>query len=402
MSDPSNDVDLKRLVVSDTHRGGPRLGSWRLFGWGAIVLVFLSIGGYKAWSRFRPRTNVQVAQVVAATGTVKTGGSVFEAAGWIEPDPFPNYASTLIEGWITELRVVEGDAVKKGQVLAKLYDVDYTLALEKAQAQVEALQAEANYLDVQVKIDTNLLAAGAIDKLVLEKSKSEHARITARIKEAQVKVKMAQLDIDRCTVTSPIDGIVLRRFVSVGHHVNPMSHNVNLVSLYRPESIQVRVDVNLVDLEKADIGAPCELRVESSPGRIFSGRVHRILHEADNQKNTVQFKVKILDSKSGLKPEILCRVRFLPLDKKVESNPSRTLRFIPEGAVLSEGGTNYVFVLKGASPYSEARRIDIVLGTARKGDLVEVASGLDLSSKVIVTGLSNLKDGEPVQIQGDF
>ena len=190
MSDPSNDVDLKRLVVSDTHRGGPRLGSWRLFGWGAIVLVFLSIGGYKAWSRFRPRTNVQVAQVVAATGTVKTGGSVFEAAGWIEPDPFPDYASTLIEGWITELRVVEGDAVKKGQVLAKLYDVDYTLALEKAQAQVEALQAEANYLDVQVKIDTNLLAAGAIDKLVLEKSKSEHARITARIKEAQVKVKI--------------------------------------------------------------------------------------------------------------------------------------------------------------------------------------------------------------------
>ena len=402
MSDPNNNIDLNRLVVSDTHRSGSRLWSWKSFGWAMIGLALLSVGGYKAWVRFRPRTSVQVVQVVAATGTVKTGGDVFEAAGWIEPDPFPDYASTLIEGWITELPVVEGDSVKKGQLLAKLYDVDYKLALEKALAQVEALQAEAGYLDIQVKIDTNLLGAGAIDTLVLEKSKAEYARSKAHVKEAQLNVKLAQLNLDRCTIPSPIDGIVLQRFVSVGHHVNPMSHNVTLVSLYHPESIQVRVDVNLIDVEKAGIGTPCELRVESSPGRTFPGRVHRILHEADNQKNTVQFKVKIMDSGSGLKPEMLCRVRFLPPGREVEADTSRSLRFIPKSAVLSRGGTDYVFVVKGASPGLEARQIAVVLGSARKNDLVEVTSGLDLSSKVIVTGLSNLKDGEPVQIQGDY
>ena len=90
--------------------------------------------------RLLPATDVQTAVVLATAGetedgsaTAPAGEMLFQASGWIEPDPLPVKATALIDGVVDQVHVLEGQSVEKGEILATLIDTDAELALASAE-----------------------------------------------------------------------------------------------------------------------------------------------------------------------------------------------------------------------------------------------------------------------------
>jgi RND family efflux transporter MFP subunit len=188
--------------------------------------------------------------------------------------------------------------------------------------------------------------------------------------------------------------------VAIGQHVQPDAHPSEVMTICHPESLRVRSDINLADLEKISLGQPCEVRVDAARDQVFSGVVSRVLHEANILKNTVQVKVS-LDNASGIfKPEMLVRVRFLSPKQIKETRAGEFVQMVPERALVKAEGGAHVFVVAGAGKTAVAKRVPVTLGPGRDGELVEVKDGLNPSSKVILNDLDQLRDGEPVKVGG--
>ncbi|MCA8962463.1 MAG: biotin/lipoyl-binding protein, partial [Planctomycetes bacterium] len=95
-----------------------------------------------AWASLFPGVEIEVIPVMVKTVEARTGSATVVASGWLEPDPYPYYATTLVDGIVEEVLVLEGDRVTKGQVIARLVGDDAQLSLERARAELAILRAE--------------------------------------------------------------------------------------------------------------------------------------------------------------------------------------------------------------------------------------------------------------------
>src|ERR1043165_676015 len=105
---------------------------------GLVLLCFAGVFAYALRDTFLPATRVHAVAVVAklASGG-NAAGVVAQAAGWVEPDPYPIYVSALTDGIVEDVKVLEGQRVKAGDVMVKLIDEDAKLALAFAEAELQ-------------------------------------------------------------------------------------------------------------------------------------------------------------------------------------------------------------------------------------------------------------------------
>ena len=370
--------------------------SWRdraatLLPWG-LLLGFAALLLFVLGDRLIPAREVEVARIIAIRGSggsdaragsaMNTEGAgaasaenappLFQASGWVEPDPLPVKATALIDGVVREVHVLEGEAVRKGQLLATLVDDDAVLNLRTAESRlaslealteaqkeqpaiirseiatlakgVAAAQARRAELEDQVKRFDALAKAGAgavserevaLARLQLATQEAEIAALgareaellgklrlqeamtrdfEARLAEAETEVDRRRLELERTRIVSPLDGVVLRLAAVPGQKRmlamdDPDSSTIAV--LYEPTHLQARIDVPLAEAAKLAPGQEVRLRSSLLPERVFHGVVTRIAGEADLQRNTLQAKVRIADPDPRLRPEMLCRAEFL-------------------------------------------------------------------------------------------
>src|SRR5687768_1403130 len=111
----------------------------------ALILAFAAVLAYAARDALLPAHEVMVAPVIiktAAGGAAVEGAVIAQAAGWVEPDPYPVHVTALTDGVVNEVLVLEGQPVKAGQAVAKLVDDDARLGLEQAEAMRSEREAE--------------------------------------------------------------------------------------------------------------------------------------------------------------------------------------------------------------------------------------------------------------------
>lgn len=338
----------------------------------AVVLTTPASTGGSASPTPSPATGRGAASPTNAGPDVKTpaqGRMLFQASGWIEPDPLPTKASALIDGVVDTVDVLEGQMLEKGQLLATLVSEDARLALRSAEQQHRMLKsAHASHLGSIETIRKKLASAraaveaaqtmedeaadqfrrvdglptGAVSRgnvvsarlrLAREKAQRSMAEtgadeITAdiarldletvvkddEIAAAGIEVEKARLNLERTRIVSPMAGRVLRLKVTPGEKrmlAMDEADSSTIAILYDPEKLQVRVDVPLADAAGLQVGQPVRIHCGLLPEKEFHGEVTRITGEADLQRNTLQAKVRILDPVESLRPEMLCRAEFL-------------------------------------------------------------------------------------------
>lgn len=408
--------------------------------------------------RLLPAPTVNVATVLTTptdqadtSPSRKTAGSMlFQASGWIEPDPLPTKATALIDGVIDEVFVLEGQLVKKGEALVTLVDDDARLALAAAEENYRTLLAardsqiasiasarkklesakaihqaaltlqedaadqhrrlaglskgtvsEADVVSSRLRRDREQLQTRAAEALSGE-AEAEIARLEleTRVREAEVasaavKVDQAKLALERTRVVSPIDGRVLRQTAAPGQKKmlgmdDPESSTVAI--LYQPEKIQVRVDVPLADAAGLSVGQLAKIRCSLLPDRVFNGEVTRITGEADVQRNTLQAKVRINDPIDALRPEMLCRVEFFGSASASGTAFGNLAAWIPQNA-LTDGA---VWICDPESKRVTKR--DVQAATETRDGYIRITSGLRPGEQVVISP-QDLRDGQRVKPQ---
>ena len=270
---------------------------WVLIGAGALLVIFF-IGTKLKGKDKTEKVAIEKATRRTIIETVNASGKVYpEVEVKISPD---------ISGQITELNVEEGDTVKKGQVLARIYADIYSLQRDEAasrvnqsratvdnsKASLQSLQsaldlAKQNYDRNKTLFDQKVISKSELD--VFENSlRTAQANynaalqnirsLEAGVQTTQTGLSKANKDLSRTTIVAPMDGVVSSLKVKKGESVAGSSFNVGteMMTVSDMAGIEVRVDVGENDIVKINIGDSADVEVDAYNNRKFKGIVTKI------------------------------------------------------------------------------------------------------------------------------
>jgi len=268
------------------------------------------------------------------------------------------------------------------------------------QAELEALTRRKRALAKQFELLTE-------QRREVSVAEAEVAAAQANVEQAQVALETAELELERMIVRAPIRGRVLRLEASPGQRlsgINPHSEQGSnaVVSLYDPQSLQVRVDVRLQDVPQVQPGQTAWIETAALDEPI-TGKVISVTTFADIQKNTLQVKVGVESPPEVIKPEMLAKVTFLAPPSQVaeaQKGSERLRLFIPQSLVQVSDGVSSVWVADLTAGTAVRKTVEIGQGTTEKG-LVEVERGLVPTDKLIVAGRETLSQGSRVRVTGE-
>lgn len=268
------------------------------------------------------------------------------------------------------------------------------------ESQADSLRRKREALAAQLALLTE-------EKRSLADAEANLTVVQARVEQSKLAVESAELQLDRMTIRSPINGCVLAVEARPGQWLSGMGSTSSqgsnaIVSLYDPKTLQVRVDVRLEDVPQVLIGQPAQIET-AALSKPIEGQVISVTTQADIQKNTLQVKVAVIDPPAVIKPEMLAKVTFLapPSPASEGDEPASPLRlFVPQSLITqSENGTS-VWVANLSSGTASRREVKVGQAAA-EGGLVEVISGLTPTDKLIVGGRESLTEGIRVRIAGE-
>lgn len=369
-----------------------------------------------------------------------------QAPGWVEPAPYPVSVPSLIEGFVRDVFVLEGESVTKGQILVRLVDEDARLAVESADADLHALQAEVVKAQAEAEA-AKLRVEETRDQLhraiqLVEKaggSEADRAQLAIRLRAEEQNVKALEAGIDvarakvrqhevmceearlalsRTQIVAPMDGVVLARLVEPGTRISmAASRSTELMSgaiirLYDPSKLQVRVEIPIAEVAKVRVGTKAEILTEALPDVVFHGKIVRVVHEANIQRNTVQVKVAIENPDEILKPEMLVRVKFYGAVGETKGDGGGALsekvadhRLLLLESALTRATENRVSVwVARHDPQSNLMVVQPVEIEVRPSDLrgfVEVTAGLHEGDRIVLPAPENMNPGGRVRIVGE-
>jgi HlyD family secretion protein len=351
-------------------------------------------------------------------------------------------------GRLVELKVAEGERVKKGQVLARVDAVQARSDLEAAGAFVEALESEAKAAgersraarsDVELAlarnreatlrlnrvrelVDQELLPTAELDaeqaasdvaeaqvraaQAVVASADEALAAAERRVAQARAQVTRAQDVVSKTDITAPMDGVVTRLQVREGEMVVFGVQNqpgTILMTISDLNTINAEVKVAEADVLRIEVGQSTVVVLEALPGREFTGRVVEVGASALQVVGTAaaarEFRVVVqLDQPDpALRPGLTCDAEILTHEKRdVLTVPLQAVVLRPDPA--SAGERSGVFSLDGG----RARFVSVETGII--GGLDIEVDGVTEGSSVIVGPfqvLRELQDGTPVEV-GSF
>ncbi len=302
--------------------------------------------------------------------------------------------------------LVETQAVAEAAVARLRLRLDAQESIVRAAEAREAV-AHAKQLEAQATLD----AERSNQSLLIEERRAV-ARAEAAVGTAEASVALAEAQRDeaalllaRMEIRSPVAGIVMQRLAAPGSRLmsGASEHAAHVVHVYDPLHLQVRVDVPLADAAHVTVGQAVEIVVEVLPERTFTGRVTRVVHQADIQKNTIEVKVAIEDPASDLKPDMLARARFLAVVTAGRGGEVRQRVFAPEALVRRDDAGGLAALVVGGLVEDRGRveRRTVTTGGRAAEGWIEIGDGLRVGDLLIADPPPDLEPGDRVRVVGE-
>lgn len=355
----------------------------------AIVLVILAAAG-AAWYATRPKP-VAVLVAQAEPGRVETTVANTRA-GTVEACRRAKLAPA-VGGRIGELNVREGDRVKTGQVLLKLWNEDLTARervsreqLQTARARVREACELANVAASDARRSRELLAKGFISPQAVERAEGEAdskqaacQSAKAQVQEAEARIAASRADTERTVLKAPFDGIVAEVNGELGEFLTPSPPGIPTlpaVDLIDDACLYVSAPIDEVDAARLTLGLPARITLDAYRGKHFPGKVRRIapyVLALEKQARTVEVEVQFDDP--GTARHLL--VGYSADVEIVIDARERALR-IPTTALMPG---NRVLVL-GADGVLQEHTVEIGLSN---WEFTEAKSGLEAGERVVIS-----------------
>ena len=269
-----------------------------------------------------------------------------------------------VDGEVTSIRLTEGQTVKKGDLLLQIDESKQGATVAEAEADYQLAQETMRRAD-------HLLAEGTI-------SQQEHDQTRANFSRSEASLNLAKKRLTEYTLTAPFDGILGRRYVSVGQYVSPQT---TLVSIYDLDRMKLNFSVPERYSARITPGQTLQLKVAAYGEETFSGEIYLIEPRVDPGTRTVQVRAFIPNSDHRLKPGM-----FANLSLAVGTKPKALT--IPEEC-LFPSGTGFA-VYRSADGVAELVPVETGLRIPGK---VEILRGLQAGDQVARSGNLRLSPG---------
>jgi RND family efflux transporter MFP subunit len=285
-------------------------------------------------------------------------------------------AITQVRGADGRLRAIQdGDFVRKGQVLARLRQVEHRDQVADADAALR--QAHADYERASQLYENRSI------------SKAEYDAAYARYTASQARRSQAAVALGDATLRAPLDGVILRRSVEVGSLAGP---SAPAFSIANTRVVKVVFGVPDVVVARLKLGQPVPIEAEALPGAALEGRITRTSPSADPDSRVFEVEAALPNPQGRLKVGMLATLR---LGREAEAPAP----FVPLAAVVRPPGdtASYAVYVIADSSDPTARLRPVRLGEV-SGNLIAVREGLRAGERVVVRGATIVTDGQAVQI----
>ena len=311
-------------------------------------------------------------------------------------------------GLVKRLHVDYGDRVKAGQVLAELDREQLEAGVREARANLLAAEAawERNkieaegpdlpFLKANLERARKLYADGLIADSVLDDAdkawqlglnKQTAARSQAAVSRAEVEKARAALeryesDLRYATITSPMDGLVLSRDVSVGDAVSSIlvlgSQATLVMTLGDVSEVYVLGKVDEADIGRVFLGQRARIVVESFKDKSFEGKVTKISPLGKEKDNVTTFEVRVSIRNPGgeLKINMTANAEIILEEKQ-------GVLIVPESAVVYDKDRQPSLEVPDPRAEGGKRRVAVKLGISN-GVKTELVAGLKAGDKVVL------------------
>jgi len=387
----SKNADLSSLKIDRSNNNPKSSLKFVIYG---LVLIIIIIAGYFIISSFT-NSAIEVKLTTVVKQSPAKSNAILTASGYVVAQRKAAIASKGT-GRLIYLGVVEGDKVKKDQVIGRLEDNDIRAQLEQAKANVQLQQADFN--DAKNTFDRvkELFEKGLSSQQEYDQAEANYNRILASIEVARAGVQVTEVALENTLIRAPFDGTVLTKNAEVGEIVAPFGGSTTsktaVVTIADMKSLLVETDVSESNIEKIKEGRECEITLDAYPEKSYQGYVFKIVPTADRSKATVLVKVGFKNYDSRVLPEMSAKVSFLSEKNDNEENQSPVLT-IPLSAVDELNGKKIVYVV------NDNKAVQKEISTGRLlGNYVEVISGLKEGEEIIDNLNDKIKDGVPVKV----
>ena len=297
-----------------------------------------------------------------------------------------------VDGQLDKIGFVEGQEVKKGDVIAQIDPRPYKAQLDMATAKKAQDQAQLANTEHDLERYTTLSAGNYTSKQTLDTTRAQVAQLNAQIQGDQAAIDSAKTQLDYTTITSPIDGRTGIRQIDEGNIVRAASNNgiVVITQLHPISVIFTLPEDDLASVSEAMAHGPVVVDALSRDNKITldRGTIALIDNQIDQSTGTIRLRANFPNPNDTMWPGEFVNARVL-------ARVAASALTIPSAAV--QRGTNgfYTWVLKSDSTV-DLRPLDL---GEDNGTIAIVKSGVNDGDQVVTAGQYRLQPGSHVQIQ---
>jgi HlyD family secretion protein len=393
----AQNADLSALRI-DRQKETEEFGKSKRTTWivSSIIILSIVLAAYFTLGNALAQA-IEVSLTTVALSSPSQSNAVLTASGYVVAQRKASVASKAT-GRLVYLGVVEGDKVKKNQIIARLEDSDMLAALDQAKANLTMNEADLISAERSLKREKSLFEKGLSNQADFDAADAQYRKVRASIDVAKAIVTGQEVALENTRVRAPFDGTVLSKSADVGEMVVPMAASVGsksaVVTIADMSSLQVEADVSESNIERVNPNQPCEISLDAYPDRRYPAYVDKIVPTADRAKATVLVKVAFKSYDAHVLPEMSAKVLFLSKTMDAASVNAKPILTVPSSSIATWNGQQVAYTVKD----DKAERVSVTTG-ANFGSLIEVTSGLSAGQRIIEKVDATISDGTRVRVK---
>src|SRR6266850_5511149 len=304
--------------------------------WLIVLVVIAGVAG-GVWYFLKNRGSEAQYQLAAVT----RGDLIQSVTASGQLNPVVNIqVGSQISGRISKLYVDYNSEVKSNQVIAEIDPSTYQVAVLRAEAEVANAKANLALAQVQARRAESLFTNNLISASDHDTAIAQEQQAAAQVQSAEAARSNAKVDLSRCTIVAPVDGVVISRNVDVGQTV-AASFNTPTLFLIANDLTKMQIDalVSEADIGGVAVSQNVNFTVDAFPYRTFHGKVSQIRYGALTNQNVVNYDCVVSVDNSDLKllPGMTASISVVIAEKDGAIKvPNAALRFRPPEAIAAE------------------------------------------------------------------
>jgi multidrug efflux system membrane fusion protein len=365
----------------------------------STAIVVLVAGGWTALSKETSPVSVAAADEAPVVGpevdVAKVVSSVItdfqDYSGKIEAIDDVDIRP-LVSGTIVAVHFKDGALVKKGDLLFTIDQRLYQAEVDRAAAQVAAVQSRNGYAATDAARAERLLAQNAIAKRDYDQAQNASRESVANLKGAQAALEAAKVNLAYTQIVAPVSGRVSRAEMTVGNVVSAganapvLTKIVSVSPIYA--SFQVDEQTYLRFLSRdAKSAIPVSLGLANESGFSREGQVDSVDNRLDTSSGTIRVRARFDNANGQLVPGLYARV-------KVGGGAPHPAVMVDDAAIGTDQDKKFVMVVDNEN---RAQYREVTLGGLHNG-LRIIEKGVQANDRIIVNGLQRARPNDVVKV----